>query len=82
MADFISGIAKIGIGGFILLIFVPIVVRSFWHKKTRDDLLSSPHVRNPTVLHRVVFAILTLLLLCFAIWLVLSGMSHFEAVFG
>lgn len=77
MADFISGIVKIGIGGFILAIFVPLAMRSIWDRKTRDSFLSSPHVRNPTVLHKAGFVILTVVLLVFAGWLVLSGFGHF-----
>lgn len=73
MNDIIEGIIKLALGGFICVIFGQMVVQSLWNRDARAELLSSPHLRNPTLLQKVAFAILSLVLLAFGGWLLWSG---------
>ena len=73
MNDIIEGIIKFAMGGFICAVFGPLLVRSLWDRRVRSEFLSSPHVRNPTPLHRMGFALLALTLLAFGGMLVWSG---------
>ncbi len=75
MGEIIAGLLVVIVGGYILLMFGNIVIQSFWDKRVRDDLLSDPHLRNPTLFHKLAFAGLAALLLVFAGWLVLRGLS-------
>lgn len=73
MSNIIEGIIKLAMGGFICVMFGPLLVRSLWDRRVRSEFLSSPHVRNPTPLHRVGFALLALALLAFGGMLIWSG---------
>jgi hypothetical protein len=79
MTDVIEGIAKLAVGGFICVIFGRMVVESMWDRKARAELLSSPRVRNPTLLHKIAFAVLSVALLAFGGLLAWSGASE---IFG
>jgi hypothetical protein len=75
MGGIIAGLLVVLVGGYILLMFGNVVIQSFWDKRVRDDLLSDPRVRAPTLFHKLAFAGLAALLLMFAGWLVLRGLS-------
>lgn len=75
MGEIIAGLLVVIVGGYILVMFGNVVIQSLWNKRVRDDLLSDPHVKNPTIFHKLAFAVLAALLLWFAGWLVLRGLS-------
>lgn len=81
MNNFISGIVELAIGGVVLLVFGRLAVRSLWDRRTRDELLSSPYIRNPTTLHKIGFAILLAIMMAVAASFVLSGLSNLGKVF-
>lgn len=75
MGEIIAGLLVVLVGGYILVMFGNVVIQSFRDRRVRDDLLSDPRVRNPTLFHKLAFAGLAALLLLFAGWLVLRGVS-------
>lgn len=75
MDDIIEGIIKLAIGGLICAVFGSLLVQSLYNKRARSEFLSSPHVRNPTLLHKIGFATLALALVTFGGMLVWSGMA-------
>ncbi len=79
MSDFIEGIIKLAFGGFICIVFGKLLIRSLWDRETRATFLSSAHVRHPTRLHKVGFALLALLLVAFAVMLIWTGGSQLLA---
>ena len=81
MNEFLSGIAKIAIGGYILVFFGQIAIRSLWDSKIRDEFLSSPYVRNPNMVHKFGFAALAIAFIGFAAALLVSGLSNLGRAF-
>lgn len=75
MGEIIAELLVVIVGGYSLLMFGNVVLQSFRDKSVRDDLLSDSYVRNPTLFHKLAFAGLAALLLVFAAWLVLRGLS-------
>lgn len=75
MTDFISGASKLLIGGIFVIVFGGVALRSIWDKRTRDDFLSYPHLRNPTILHKVGFAVIAGVALVAMGMVVASGFS-------
>jgi uncharacterized membrane protein YhaH (DUF805 family) len=80
MDEVLTGIARVAFGGFILLSFGLIAVRSLWNKAVRDELLSDPHLRNPSMFHRIMFALIGLTLLAAAAALTISGLARLGLV--
>jgi len=79
VSEFMDGIIKIAVGGFICIVFGQLLIRSLWDRETRATFLSSPHVWHPTRLHKVGFALLALLLVAFAVMLIWAGGSQLLA---
>lgn len=77
MGEIIAGLLVVLVGGYIFVMFGNVVLQSIRDNRVRDDLLSDPHVRNPTRLHRLAFAALAALLLAFSVMLIVRGLSHF-----
>lgn len=75
MTNIVSGVLLLPLGGYILVMFGNVVLQSFRDKRVRDDLLSSPHLRNPTRLHKLIFAAMAALLLAFSAMLIVRGVS-------
>lgn len=75
MTKVVSHAALILIGGYIFVAFGNLVLQSLRDKQARDELLSSPHLRNPTRFHKLAFAALAALLLAFAVMLIARGVS-------
>ncbi|MCV9938712.1 hypothetical protein OIU35_20385 [Boseaceae bacterium BT-24-1] len=77
MTNLISGIALLVVGGYMFVMFGNVILQSIRDKRARDDLLSDPHVRNPTRSHRLAFGALAALLLTFSVMLIVRGLSRF-----
>lgn len=80
MDDVLIGVARVALGGFVLLTVGPVAVRSLWNKSVRDDLLSYPNLRSPTMLHRVAFALIGITFLGLAAALTISGLARLGLV--
>lgn len=79
MTNIVSGLVALVFGGYILLMFGNVVLQSFRDKRVRDHLLSAPRLRNPTRLHKVIFAAMAALLLAFSIMMIARGVSDLGA---
>ncbi len=75
MTNVASGALLLLVGGYIFVMYGNVVFQSFRDQRVRDDLLNSPHLIRPTPLHKIVFAALAALLLAFAGWLIVKGLS-------